>query len=311
MLTSNLRIATVGLMAFLAPRTCQAQWVNPPTQQQQDNTPGLVHETYESPLMRTAVGYSVVLPPSYGSGQDRYPVVYWLHGGGGNESSSLFTSQAWRDLYEKQQVQEVILVYPSAFRSGYMDHYDGKVMLESLIIQELIPRIDERFRTLATRRGRAVHGFSMGASGALKFAIKYPDLFCSAVAYGGGAIDLEKDKSPFIVDILERNLKSDATRIRENNTYYHLERNHERVVANQISVLMICGEDDSWKKSAVEFQKVLVEKKIPCELRLVDDVAHKLRPLMDAEGRYAALFQDNAFVPAVNSRNQPGVNVAK
>ena len=79
--------------------------------------------------MKTTVGYSVVLPPSYESGEQRYPVVYWLHGGGGNECSSLFTSNPWLDLCKTEQVREVILVYPNGFRSGYMDHYGGKVIV--------------------------------------------------------------------------------------------------------------------------------------------------------------------------------------
>ena len=68
-------------------------------------------------------------------------------------------------------------MYPSGFRSGYMDHHDGKVMVESMIIEELIPRIDGRYRTISSRAGRAVHGFSMGASGALKFAISTQTCF--------------------------------------------------------------------------------------------------------------------------------------
>ena len=274
---------------------CDAQWVTKPSETQRKQTPGLIHETYDSKAMKTTVGYSVVLPPSYDDSDQRYPVVYWLHGGGGNECSSLFTANSWRELYEAAKIRQVILVYPSAYRSGYMDHHDGKVMVESMVIRELIPRIDKRFRTIASREGRAVHGFSMGASGSLKFAIKYPDMFCAAVAYGGGAIDLAKDKTQFILKILERNLNSDPALIRQNNTYHFLAHNHADVRRNGIPFLLICGDDDYWKTSAVTFQTALRDKSISCDLRLVPHVAHSLRPLIEAEGKASALFQDKVF----------------
>lgn len=284
------------LVVALATCVCSGQWVNPPSESQVDQTTGLIHETYDSEVMKTRVGYSVVLPPSYEQRTERrYPVVYWLHGGGGNECSSLFTAKTWRELYQQEEFREVILVYPSAYRSGYMDHHDGKVMVESMIIRELLPRIDKRFRTIASRKGRAVHGFSMGASGSLKFAIKYPDLFCAAVGYGGGAIDLEEDTSQFILQILERNLKSDPDLIRQNNTYHFLGQNHDHVRRNRIPFLLICGEDDSWKTSAVTFQAALRAKNIPCDLTLVPKTGHDLRRLINAEGKAAAVFQDKVF----------------
>jgi S-formylglutathione hydrolase FrmB len=207
----------------------------------------------------------------------------------------LSTSRPWRDLYEAGQIREVILGYPNGFRSGYMDHYDGKVMVESMIIGELIPRIDKRYRTVAGRAGRAVHGFSMGASGSLKFAIKYPELFCAAVAYGGGAINLEHSTSPFILNILERNLNSDPDLIRQNNTYRLLEKNHAQVRRNGIRFLLICGEDGSWRDSAVSFQAALQRRHIPCQLTLVPKTGHNLGSLSRAEGAAAAIFQDQVF----------------
>jgi len=276
-----------------------AQWVKAPSKELLEKIPGLVHETLESVSMNTTVGYSVVLPPGYETSKQRYPVVYWLHGGGGNECSSLYTAASWAELYEADQVRPVILVYPNGFRSGYMDHHDGKVMIESMIIRELVPRIDKQYRTIATRAGRAAHGFSMGSSGALKFTAKYPHLFGTAVAYGGGAVDLEHTQSRFILDILERNLKSDPKLIQQNNTYHFLAENHPILRKNDLRVLLICGDDDSWKESAVTYRTALQQKNIPCQIKIVPGVGHSLRGLMAAEGKSAAKFQDRAFREAL------------
>ena len=102
-MTNTLPSFSVGcwlVFVLLAGRAVDAQWVKKPSKELLERTPGLVHETFESEVMNTAVGYSVVLPPSYANGEQRYPVVYWLHGGGGDECSSLFTSNPWRELYK-------------------------------------------------------------------------------------------------------------------------------------------------------------------------------------------------------------------
>lgn len=297
----KLASAKVGLVcSFLLVLACvsgaDAQWVKEPSAELLTQTAGLQHRTLESEAMKTTVGYSVVLPPSYESqGDARFPVIYWLHGGGGNECSSLFTSQVWRKLYADEDLQEVILVYPNGFRSGYMDHIDGKVMVETMLIRELIPQIDRDYRTRRGAEGRAVHGFSMGASGALKFAIKYPEMFCAAVAYGGGAIDLERSDRQFVLDILKRNLNSDPALIRQNNTYHYLKKNHDSVKKQGTRFLLICGAEDSWKDTAVSFHAALREKQIPSDLKIVPQAGHDLPTLIEAEGVTAAQFQNEIF----------------
>ena len=294
-MTTRLRdyfhVYCLSVISLVTAHNSYAQWVTEPTSSDIAGIPGLRHETFESHSMKASVGYSVVLPPGYGKTQHHYPVVYWLHGGGGNESSSLFTSKSWQRLYRESKIGEVILVYPSGFRSGYMDHYDGKIMVESMIIRELIPRIDQRYRTVSSRLGRAVHGFSMGASGALKFAIKYPDTFCAAVAYGGGAIDLQNTNSEFILRILERNLSSRPELVRQNNTYHHLSKNDQIVRKNDVRFLLICGSDDPWKDSAVEFHAALRAEEITSQLKLVPGVAHEGGRMLLSDAARRAMFR--------------------
>ncbi|NJM52811.1 MAG: hypothetical protein HC846_05100 [Blastocatellia bacterium] len=50
----------------------------------------------------------------------------------------------------------------------------------------MIPEIDAKFRTISNRDGRAVIGDSMGGYGALKFGIKYPQMFALAASWSGG-----------------------------------------------------------------------------------------------------------------------------
>src|SRR4029450_12915503 len=56
-------------------------WSNPPAKP----NPLAQHHTYRSGAMNCDVGYSIYLPPNYAAAAERYPVVYWLPGGGCNE----------------------------------------------------------------------------------------------------------------------------------------------------------------------------------------------------------------------------------
>ena len=56
---------------------------------------------------------------------------------------------------------------------------------EDYIFKDLIREIDKTYRTIAARHARAIGGLSMGGYGALKFALKYPDLFVFAGSFSG------------------------------------------------------------------------------------------------------------------------------
>ena len=63
------------------------------------------------------------------------------------------------------------------------------IMSESVIMEDVIPFVDATFRTIPSRNGRAIEGFSMGGRGAIKLAFNHPDQFCSAIAYAGAAYE--------------------------------------------------------------------------------------------------------------------------
>jgi S-formylglutathione hydrolase FrmB len=69
-------------------------------------------------------------------------------------------------------------------RSEYRDWPEQHVLAETMIIKELIPLVDSRYRMQAAPLGRAIEGMSMGGNGSLKLALKYPELFGSVLAVG-------------------------------------------------------------------------------------------------------------------------------
>src|SRR4029077_3385610 len=85
-LTMVLAMPGVSAVAQTAARSAfdileVGRWSNPPKKV----NPLAAHHTYHSAAMNCAVGYSIYLPPNYATASVRYPVVYWLPGGGCNE----------------------------------------------------------------------------------------------------------------------------------------------------------------------------------------------------------------------------------
>ena len=159
-------------------------WNNPPV----SLPSGVEHKTFTSASMKCDVGYNIFLPPQYNAEANRrFPVIYYLHGRGGTESSNLKAFGLLDAAIAAGKVTPAIYVHAMAGRnSGYVDAPDGSVMGETVVIKELIPHIDATYRTLAKKEGRAVEGFSKGGQGALLYAFKFPELFCSVIGYGAG-----------------------------------------------------------------------------------------------------------------------------
>lgn len=132
------------------------------------------------------VGYCALLPPGYDAHPEKkFPVLYFLHGLGENQSF-LVSSGGWQmieDLWEQKQMGEFVIITPQAWKSFYINSKDGKVRYEDFFIRDFIPRMEKKFRLTGTRSGRAISGVSMGGYGALRFAFKYPEMFVSVAAH--------------------------------------------------------------------------------------------------------------------------------
>lgn len=141
-----------------------------------------------SAAMHRAFDATVVLPADYGrgNGTTRYPVVYVLHGSGGNYADWTSNTQIGKlaDRYH------VILVMPDGgHESWYIDSpFDQASRYETYIGTEVVSWIDTHFRTIATRQTRAITGLSMGGFGALRIALDRQDTFGAAGSISG-AVD--------------------------------------------------------------------------------------------------------------------------
>lgn len=140
-----------------------------------------------SPSMKKNIKAVVIRPEDYSSRQS-FPVVYLLHGFGGDYSNWIKKSP---DLIKYADAYQLIIVCPDGgYDSWYFDSpVDSTFKYETYITSELIKWTDEHYKTIKNRSGRAVTGVSMGGHGALYLAFKHQDVFGAAGSISGG-VDL-------------------------------------------------------------------------------------------------------------------------
>lgn len=111
-----------------------------------------------------------------------FPVFYLLHG-----LSDDHTAWTRRSSIERYVAGlPLIVVMPNGERGFYTDAKDrAKAAYETNIVKDIIGFVDRTFQTIPTREGRVIAGLSMGGYGAVKLALKYPDLFCAGVSHSG------------------------------------------------------------------------------------------------------------------------------
>ncbi|MCL2665022.1 MAG: alpha/beta hydrolase-fold protein [Defluviitaleaceae bacterium] len=260
--------------------------VNPPSK----TVENVHHKTFYSGLLKQDVGYNIYLPPGYGQSGKKYPVLYWLHGMGGNESSDISAADFYQkkflakytppgentnDTLEGTQSFEMLIVFVNgAETSGYKNAADGSLPMESIIIEELLPHIDSAYRTTASRSGRAVEGFSMGGHGALYFAAKYPELFCSAVAYA----------CAYSFGKITGDAKTSA-----NSIPYWINKNADALRGGS-HIRLVIGDKDFLFEGNEAAHSFLTSMGVPHEYEVEPGVDHNLGVLYERYGEKGLLF---------------------
>jgi endo-1,4-beta-xylanase len=152
----------------------------------------LEKRSFTGPVTGRQIEFSIYLPENYSSSGERYPVIYHLHGLGGSHDG--YHTRTVPASFEKARdmgiIGPVIIVFPDGYKDSFWaDSFDRTKPAETNIIAELIPYVDENFRTLRDARFRVIQGFSMGGFGAAKFITKFPDLFNLGIIYDGALLD--------------------------------------------------------------------------------------------------------------------------
>ncbi len=133
-------------------------------------------------------GACVYLPPGYLDSGLAYPVIYLLHGGGGDSADWIaqgHVQQIMDDAIAADPNAAAIVVTPDGSDAQWYDNIDGSLQNQTYVLDYLVPYVDRHFRTIPARVGRAIDGLSNGGYGALHLAAKAPDDFVAAGSMSG------------------------------------------------------------------------------------------------------------------------------
>ncbi|MCC2279563.1 esterase family protein [Streptomyces sp. ET3-23] len=155
---------------------------------------GTAHDftvTVTTPQVAEAHPIRIILPSDYNTNPaKRYPVLYFLHGSPDEPANQSFPALL--------NAKSMITVIPDGGRRGWyanwrdQDTAAGAQNWENFHIDQVIPFIDANLRTIASKKGRAVAGISMGGFGAFHYAQDHPELFSQTASFSGD-IDMSVD----------------------------------------------------------------------------------------------------------------------
>lgn len=188
----------------------------------------------------------VYTPPGF-SKTKKYPVLYLLHGIGGDEKEWLNGGNPQfilDNLYADQKIKPMIVVMPNG-RAMKEDRAVGNIMdpekveafatFEKDLLNDLIPYIQKKYPVIQDRESRAIAGLSMGGGQSLNFGLGNLDLF----AWVGGFSSAPNTKEP---EILVPNPSEAKEKLKllwiscgdEDYLFRFSERTHQYLVKNEV-----------------------------------------------------------------------------
>jgi enterochelin esterase family protein len=174
----------------------------------------------------------IYTPPGYETGNTRYPVLYLLHGAGNIESSWMLTGRAnyiMDNLIAEGKAKPMIIVNPLGYvrqgvnlaperpvaaaqgggraAGGAPGGGPGGGLFGKDLLEDVIPFVEGKFRTLKDADNRAIGGLSMGGGQTVAIGFANPDKFHSIVVMSAGATSAETAYPEFFKDAGATNKK--------------------------------------------------------------------------------------------------------
>ena len=218
---------------------------------------------FQSKIVGASLPYKAILPADYNTATTtRYPVLYLLHGLTGHYSDWVSRS----NVADYARQYRMIVVTPEGNDSWYIDKY------ESYILEELIPDVQQRYRTIEARYGRAIAGLSMGGYGAIKFGLKSPQTFAFAGSMSG-AFGVTRFTEKDVPQLWHASLKLFGpldSETRKTNDLFEIVNGLPPARINSLPFFYFdCGTEDAPYIFAFnrDLAKLMFDKKIPHEFR--------------------------------------------
>jgi enterochelin esterase-like enzyme len=276
-------------------------WVTPAVQ-----APRVVQRVFDSAAVGAKVSYHAYVPAAHGRSPElRLPVLYWLHGTGGGVSGIRPLAQFFDQAIEAGRVPPLIVVFVNGLPARlWADSKDGTSPVETVFIREVIPDVDRSFRTLASREGRILEGFSMGGYGAARLGFKHPELFAGISILAGGPFDLDlqgprAQRNPRLREQLLREVcGNDMEYYRAISPWVLAEQASPTLRAQRTLVRHAVGTADDTRELNRRFRERMVELGIAHAWTELAGIGHDPRAVLERLAQVDADFYRQALAPA-------------
>ena len=135
---------------------------------------------YWSPSLKTWRTAWVYVPAGYDTHPERrYPVLYLQHGGGEDETG-------WTKQGRTGAILDNLIAEGKAVPMLVVMDYGQAGDFAKILLEETIPMIDKRFRTVANAKHRAMAGLSFGGGQSWSIGLKHPEVFSSIGIFSSG-----------------------------------------------------------------------------------------------------------------------------
>lgn len=199
----------------------------------------------------------VITPANYKKSNNRYPVVYLLHGYSGNYSD---WANKDADLQRLADENKLMIVCPDgAFSSWYFDSpVDLTMHYETNVGVEIPAYIDSVYHTIKDRKARAITGLSMGGHGGLFLGFRHAQTF-GACGSMSGALDVSRIANGYGI----------GKRLGDTiiNHQYYLNWSVINVVEkypkDSLAIIFDCGTDDPFIDANRRTHEKMLQLKIP------------------------------------------------
>jgi len=209
-----------------------------------------------SAAMNKPIKTVVVTPEGYVH-RDSLPVVYLLHGYSGNYADWVNKAPEIKDLADQYGL--IIVCPDGGYGSWYWDSpADESFRYETFVSTELVTWVDNRYKTVRSRKGRAITGLSMGGHGALYLAMRHLDVYGAAGSTAGGV-----DIRPFPLNWdMAKRLGSYAEYPERWDAHTVINMLH-RLTPDTLALIIDCGTSDFFYRVNEQLHQALLDRNIP------------------------------------------------
>jgi enterochelin esterase family protein len=170
---------------------------------------------YESPTLSLTRRMYIYTPPGYENSKSKYPVLYLLHGGGGDEDAWTTLGRAHiilDNLIAQGKAKPMIIVMTNGNANQAAAQGDSPVLplqevrpptatgglsstgrFEASLVKDVVPYIESHFRVLKDKNNRAIAGLSMGGGHTQRITLTNPDMFAYIGIFSAGTRNITEE----------------------------------------------------------------------------------------------------------------------